>query len=223
MKRFFGALAAAAVIAAPITAQAQIGDPFQVVITENIYPTGGAGYGGNGGGYLANFTVNFPAPVGERTFTDYLIWCIDAGRGVNLNQPITYSLYSLVDFANGAFTSTANNNHDPDLGDMTRIASLTSTISSTFGSMSDEAKWLYQGSIWSEFDGFTSYGGKPELDAEIGTIILGDPNFDVSQYYVLWNGQNQTFLTKISEPSSALLAFAGMGAFLVAVRRRRLN
>lgn len=217
MKRFFGALAAAAVMAAPITAQAQIGDPFQVVITENVFPTGGAGYGGNGGGYTANFTVNFPAPVGERSFTDYLIWCIDAGRGVTLNQPTTYSLYSLVDFANGAFKST--NNHDPDLPDMTRLASLTSTIASGYLGMSDDDRWRYQGSIWSEFDGYANYGD----DEDLGPILAGNPNFDVSQYYVLWNGENQTFLTKISEPSSALLAFAGMGAFLVAVRRRRVS
>lgn len=217
MKRFFGALTAAAMIIAPVAAQAQVDSDVSVTITSNPFATGGAGYGGNGGGYYASFTVNFPAPVGDKSFTDYLIWCIDAGRGVDLNQPITYSLYTLADFATGAFKST--NNHDPDAADMTRLASLQAALEAGWNGMSLDDRWRYQGSIWSEFDGYANYGN----DAGLGAIIAGDPNFDVSQYYVLWNGEDQTFLTKISEPSSALLAFAGMGAFLVAVRRRRLS
>lgn len=217
MKRFFGALAGAAMMMAPVAAQAQVDSDVSVVITNNIYPSGGYGYGGNGGGYLANFTVQFPAPTGERTFTDYLIWCIDAGRGVNVNQPTNFALYTLADFAATNFGSI--NGHNPDLADMTRLASLTSAIANGYEGMTDDERWAHQGSIWSEFDGYANYGNK----AELGAILAGDPNFDVSQYYVLWNGENQTFLTKISEPSSALLAFAGMGAFLVAVRRRRVS
>ncbi|WP_291156046.1 hypothetical protein [Gemmatimonas sp. UBA7669] len=218
MKRFFGALAAAAVMAAPITVQAQapVDPTVSVVITDNIFPTGGTGYAQNGGGYSANFTVNFPAPVGDRTFTDYLIWCIDAGRGVTLNQPTNFALYTLADFA--ATNLGSANGHNPDLADMTRLASLQAALAAGWNNPGiNQAD--YQGSIWSEFDGYANYGN----DANLGSIIAGDPYFNVSEYYVLWNGTNQTFLTKISEPSSALLAFAGMGAFLVAVRRRRAS
>jgi hypothetical protein len=219
MKRFFGALAAAAVMAAPITAQGQlpIDATVSVTVTGNPYPTIATGYGTqNGGGYTANFAVNFPAPTGDRSFTDYLIWCIDPGRGIGLNEPTNFALYSLADFAATNFGST--NGHNPDLGDMTRLASLQAAL---FAGWNNPAvnRADYQGSIWSEFDGFANYGD----DAGLGAIIAGDPGFDISEYYVLWNGDNQTFLTKISEPSSALLAFAGMGAFLVAVRRRRVS
>ncbi len=218
MKRFFGALAAAAFMIAPITAQAQLPvDPtVSVTITSNPFATSGTGYNNNGGGYLANFSVNFPSPVGDRTFTDYLIWCIDAGRGVTLNVPTNFALYTLTDFAATAFGSA--NGHNPDLGDMTRLASLQAQLYEGWDNPAID-RWNYQGSIWSEFDGYTEYNNNNAL----GAIIAGDPNFDVSEYYVLWNGTNQTFLTKISEPSSALLAFAGMGAFLVAVRRRRIS
>lgn len=219
MKRFFGALAAAAVMAAPITAQAQLPiDPeVWVTVTDNPFKTTATGYGTqNGGGYTANFEVNFPAPVGDRTFTDYLIWCIDAGRGIGFNEPTKFAIYSLADFAAKDFGST--NGHDPDLGDMTRLASLQAAL---FAGWNNPAvnRADYQGSIWSEFDGYANYGN----DAGLGAIISGDEYFDITEYYVLWNGDNQTFLTKISEPSSALLAIAGMGAFLVAVRRRRLS
>jgi len=218
MKRFLGALAAVAMVAAPITVQAQlpVDATVSVTITSQPFATGGTGYTNSGGGYLANFAVNFPLPTGDRTFTDYLIWCIDAGRGVTLNQPTSYALYTLTDFAATAFGSA--NGHDPDQADMTRLASLQSALYEGWNNPAiDRAD--YQGSIWSEFDGYTDYNNNNAL----GAIIAGDPNFNVSEYYVLWNGRNQTFLTKISEPSSALLAFAGMGAFLVAVRRRRVS
>ncbi len=218
MKRFFGALAAAAVMAAPITAQAQapIDSDVSVVIKESEFGTGGTGYTNSGGGYFATFTVNFPSPVGDRSFTDYLIWCIDAGRGVGLNTPTNFKLYTLADFAATNFGST--NGHNPDLADMTRIASLQAALFAGWNNPAIDRE-DYQGSIWSEFDGYANYGN----DAALGPIIAGNSSFDVGQYYVLWNGDNQTFLTKISEPSSALLAFAGMGAFLVAVRRRRIS
>lgn len=219
MKRFFGALAAAVVIAAPTAVQAQLPIDDQVSVTilpDSPYETGGKGYTNSGGGFLANFSVDFPSPVGTLSFTNYLIWCIDAGRGVGINEPTNFKLYTLSDFAAAELKST--NGHDPDLGDMTRIASLQAAL---FEGWNNPAinRADYQGSIWSEFDGYANYGN----DGALGPIIAGNSGFDVGEYYVLWNGSNQTFLTKISEPSSALLAFAGMGAFLVAVRRRRLS
>lgn len=218
MKRFFGALAAAAVMAAPITAQAQLPVDATVTVTLTGHPfaTGATGYGGMGGGYSANFAVNFPDPMGDRSFNDYLIWCIDGSRGISFNQPVEFALYTLTDFA--ATNFGAFNGHNPDLADMTRIASLQAALLSGWDNpMTNRDD--YQGSIWSEFDGYSTYNN----NALLGSILAGNPAFDVSEYYVLWNGDNQTFLTRISEPSSALLAFAGMGAFLVAVRRRRVS
>ncbi|MBX9855546.1 MAG: hypothetical protein K2Y26_08465 [Gemmatimonadaceae bacterium] len=220
MKRFFGALAGAAMMMAPVAAQAQLPiDPEVIVTVKNNppYGTGGTGYEGGGGGYLANFTVNFPAPTGDRTFTDYLIWCIDGGRGIGFNEPTTFELYKFSDFALNLDLKSVNGHH-PDLGDLNKIASLQAALLAGWDDPNVNRE-NYQGSIWSEFDGYSTYGGNNAL----GNIIAGDPFFDTSEYYVLWNGQSQTFLTRISEPSSALLAFAGMGAFLVAGRRRRIS
>lgn len=220
MKRFFGALAAAAVMAAPITAQAQLPVDNSVLVTispNSPYQTAATGYDGTGGGYFASFAVDFPAPVGATfQFTDYLIWCIDAGRAAVFNQPIEFKLYTLSDFAALDFGSTRPS--DPDLATMRRLASLQNALYTNWEDLTPQERKDYQGSIWSEFDGYTGYGTNAAPD-----IIAGDPFFETSQYYVLWNGADQTFLTKISEPSSALLAFAGMGAFLVAVRRRRVG
>lgn len=217
MKRFFGALAGAAMMMAPVAMQAQaVDEDVSVFISDDrTYDTGGRGYGGSGGGFFATFTVEFGGVMGTRSFTDYLIWCIDAGRSVALNTSTTYEVYRLADFADGDFGSS--NGHDPDLGDMTRLASLQSAMANNWFTPGFST-FDHQGSIWSEFDGYANYGDK---ESE-GPILAGNPNFDVSEYYVFWNGKDQTFLTKISEPSSALLAFAGMGAFLVAVRRRRV-
>lgn len=214
MKRFFGALAAAAILLAPAASQAQIDNSVVVTVNSNPYSVGGKGYPGqNGGGFLADFSVDFPAPTGTLSFTNYLIWCIDAGRSVSLGVPVEYKLYTLADFG-----STGVNGANPDEDAMTRIASLQNQIVQNWGDGVTPFGDL-QGSIWSWFDGYANYGN----DAGLGPILPGNPAFNVSEYYVLWNGTDQTFLTKISEPSSVLLAFAGMGAFLVAVRRRRIN
>ncbi|MBL0937505.1 MAG: hypothetical protein IBJ03_01340 [Gemmatimonadaceae bacterium] len=216
MKRFFGALAGAAMMLAPMTMQAQapIDPTVSLTITSNPYGTGATGYSGGGGGYLANFAVDFPSPVGTRTFTDYLVWCIDGGRGIGFNEPTNFQIYTVADFAaNLALKATTG--HHPDQGDMNRIASLQAALYAAWA-LPGTNHANYQGSIWSEFDGFTGYNNNSAPN-----IIAGDSYFDTTEYYVLWNGDNQTFLTKISEPSSAVLAFAGMGALLVAVRRRR--
>ena len=188
-----------------------------VNILSDPYATGGTGYGGSGGGFIANFSVDFPAPVGAQNFSEYLIWCIDAGRGVNLPSTVNYQLYTLADFA-APGTRGSVTGHNPDLGDMSRIASLQSAL---FGGWSGNAATRndMQGAIWSWFDGYTTYGGSNAQPA----ILAGDPYFNVSEYYVLWNGENQTFLTKIPEPSSTLLAFAGLGALLIVSRRRRIS
>ncbi len=219
MKRFFGALAAAAMMIAPASATAQLPvDPsVSVILRGHPFSTAATGYIGTGGGYTAEFSVDFPAPIGATfNFTDYLIWCIDAGRAAVFDQPLEFKLYTLADFAALDFGSTRPS--DPDLAAMKRIASLQNTLHTNWDQLSITERENYQGSIWAEFDGFTGYGND-----NAPNIIAGDSFYNTADYYVLWNGVNQTFLTRISEPSSALLALAGMGAFVVAVRRRRIS
>lgn len=220
MKQLLKMVVGAVALALPATTQAQMPvDPSVVVniaATPATFQTGGRGYGGDGGGFFANFTVNFPAPTGPVTFNNYLIWCIDAGRSVTLPGTYTYALYRAVDFANST-TLLSTNNYDPSVTDMQRIASLQSQLeTATIPSLN---AFDIQGSIWSIFDGYTTYGGNPNNAA----IIAGNPNFSISNYYVLWNGSNQSFLVEIPEPSSALLlAIAGMGIALLVVRRRNM-
>lgn len=212
LKVIFGAL----VLSAPVAAQAQAPVDASVMVSlqsGSAFRTGGRGYGGNGGGILANFSVDFPSET--RTFNQFLVWCIDNGRGVTVPNtvPYNYALYTVKDFAAGAFGSI--NGHDPDYSDMKRIASLQNELATNFSAV-DRSR--LQGSIWSLFDGFTSYNNTPAL----GNIMMGDANFNTSLYYVLWNGKQQTFIVKIPEPSSAILMlFAGLGAVLVVAARRR--
>lgn len=220
MKQLLKMVVGAVALALPATTQAQMPvDPSVVVniaATPATFQTGGRGYGGVGGGFFANFSVDFPAPTGPLTFSNYLIWCIDAGRSVTLPGTYTYTLYRAADFANStSFRST--NNYDPTLTDIKRIASLQSQLeTATIPSIN---AFNIQGSIWSTFDGYSTYGGNPNNAA----IMMGNPNFNIWNYYVLWNGSNQTFLVKIPEPSSALLlAIAGMGIALLVVRRRNM-
>lgn len=214
MNKVLKVIAGAMVMAAPLAAEAQSPlDPSVLVnITGQPFATTGIGYGTSGGGFSANFTVDFA--TGPKTFNDYLIWCIDASRLVGVpGGPYNFALYTLKDFALTNFGSA--NGHDPDLADMRRIASLQSQL---------ETNWptdrrLLQGSIWSWFDGYTTYGNDPLRP----TIMQGDPTFNTQNYYVLWNGVNQTFLVQIPEPSQTLLLLvAGLGAVAVVVRRRNV-
>lgn len=214
MKRFLGLMTAAVLLAAPAGAQQPIDNDVSLTILSQQLSVGARGYpGSNAGSYRANFTVDFPSPTGVRTFNDYLIWCIDANRGATLNDPMNYQLWSLADFA--ASTNGSSRPYDPNITEMTRIASLVDEAQTVGSSLHTYADLT--GSIWSLFDGFAKYGNV----SNESLILPGNPNFDASQYYVLWNGSNQTFLTRIPEPSSALLMFAGVGMLLVIVARRR--
>ncbi len=215
MKNVLKVIAGAVLLAGPMVADAQVAlDPVVSVsiAKDSPFKSGGRGYGTSGGGLFANFTVDFPD--GPRTFSDYLIWCIDAGRGVSLPGTYNFQLFTLKDFALTNFGSI-DTGHDPDLADMRRIASLNAQMVNDF----PVNRNLYQGSIWSIFDGYTTYGNQPSL----GTILPGNPNFASHDYYVLWNGAQQTFLVQIPEPSTTgLLLLAGLGAMLAVVRRRNM-
>ena len=215
MKKMMKVVVGAFALAMPIASNAQLATATGVSVAfaanKNTYRTGATGYGGTGGGYFASFTVNLGG--GPQTFSEYLLWCIDPDRSVSTGSTYTYSVYTLSDFAASAL-GNKNPYHDVDLGDMKSIASLYSAASSNWGSLTTQQKKNYQGSIWSEFEGYTTYNnvGAP--------ILAGNRSFNSRDFYVFYNGRNQTFITYISEPSSVVLLLAGMAGLMVAVRRR---
>jgi hypothetical protein len=217
MKRILGVLAGAVLLTSASVLQAQTFIDGNVKVTLNSTPfqVGPRGYDGmTGVGFRGNFSATFPAPVGQLVFNDFLMWCIDARRSVGTGVEYTYELWSLADFAASANGSARP--YDPGLTDMTRIASLADQMEKTWNQPGTNHANLY-GSVWSLFDGFATYGGKQNESM----ILPGDPNFDISEYYVLYNGKQQTLLTRIPEPSSAILSLFGLSAMLVIVRRRR--
>lgn len=214
MKKLMWALASAAMLALPTVSQAQVDPSVNLFLSlDQTYRIGGAGYNGDGGGFLGTFTVDFPS--GPQTFTDYLVWCIDNGRNVSTGSSTNYALYSLAQFAAGPFASSSTG-HDPDAGDMNRIASLVTDLAA-LGTSNANQRFLLQGSIWSEFDGYTTYGGNNAL----GNILTSNTQFNAGNAYVFWNGQNQTFLTFIPEPGSLALLLVGLSGFAAVVARRR--
>lgn len=220
MQKLLKVVGGALALAMPAIAQAQAPiDPSVTVFIQaqpNTFQTGGRGFGGVGGGFFSDFSVDFPAPTGTRSFNDYLIWCIDGNRSVTLPGTYTFQMFRMVDFANRTDLKSVTG-HDPDVTDMRRIASLQSQLFTT--AMPSIAAFNIQGSIWSWFEGYTTYGNNPNN----AVIMQGDANFNISDYYVLWNGKDQTFIVKIPEPSSALLlAIAGLGFALLVVRRRNI-
>ncbi len=215
MKNMMKVIAGAFALAMPIASNAQpaaTATGVSVTINSRPFATGATGYTSAGGGYAGTFTANLGN--GPRTFSQYLLWCIDSDRGVTVGNTYTYSVYTLANYAATALGSK-NPYHDPDLGDMQSIASLYSGLSSNWNTLTNAQRKDYQGSIWSEFEGFTSYNNNGT-----STIMAGDRNFSGSNYYVLTNSINQTFLTYVPEPSSAVVLLAGMAGLMVAVRRR---
>lgn len=224
MKTLFKSLAVAATVALPFVAGAQpIDNDVQVTLTGTTrLATGGTGFAGRtGGGFSATFTADFGGTIGERTFTDWLVWCIDPTRNISVGSTTSKSLFTLQGFANSGFGSdnypalglTA---YDPDGDDMKRIASLANDLENDWANAG--LREDRQGGIWANFTGTTPPAG-----------FEGDASFDGSQYYVLWGnaGVTQTLITRIPdrflvpEPGSLALLVAGMGGMLVAVRRRR--
>jgi hypothetical protein len=204
------ALAAAAMLALPAGVQAQA--PFDPSVAVRIvsfpFMTLGTGYGASGqaGGFLADF--EFDAPV-SATFDDYLVWCIDPNRTISVpGGPYAYAAFTAANFANATLGSA--NGHDVTVGDMGKIVWLVSDLSTNWATYTTAQRADRQGSIWATFRGETP-------------ALSGISSADINGWKVLYNGQNQTFLTYVSEPADAALivsALFGM-AFTFLVRRRR--
>ena len=210
---------AIALLALPAVAQAQT--PFDnsvsVSILSHPFKAKGTGYptNGEGGGFKADFSLDFPLASGPRTFADYLIWCIDANRGISVpGGPYTYQAFTALSFANTSFGSPSPNAHNVTVSDMRKIVTVVSDLRTNWTSYTKTQREDRQGSIWALFR------GEPTV-ASLGTIAEAQGN--LAQWVVLYNGRNQTFLTEVSEPSEVALLMTVIGGlmFLTIARRRR--
>lgn len=221
MKNLFTSFAVAAALTIPLTAHAQLDNDVDLLLTGTTrLSTTGTGFDQSlrGGGFSANFTADFGGDIGERTFTEWLVWCIDPSRGITQGTTNSKSLYSLSGFAStGRGPAAPYAPYSPDQAAMNRIASLVNALEDDWANEALRAD--RQGGIWANFTGTT-----PPVGFE------GDASFDGSQYYVLWSNQGvtQTLITRIPdpfvevpEPGSIALLVAGMGGMLLAARRRR--
>lgn len=208
MKFSLKAIAAAALLALPSAVQAQVDATVPLNVVSNPFPTNGTGYpaSGRAGGFLADFTIDFPLKAA--TFDNYLVWCIDPNRGISVpGGPYAYSAFESYDFAANTMLGGANG-HDLTVGDMKRIVGLVSDLHTNWASYSELARVQRQGSIWALFRGETP-------------VLSNLAEASLSGWYVLYNGQNQTFVTYVPEPSSAALVLTGIAAFMMIASKRR--
>jgi hypothetical protein len=214
MKFTLKALAAAVMLAMPAVSQAQIDNSVSVTLVSHPYKTVGTNYipNGVGGGFFANFAIDFPQPVGTVNFSKYLVWCIDADRSISVpGGPYNYQAFTALDFAaNTSFGSPKP--YNVSVSDMGKIVTLVDDLRINWSSYNATQRADRQGSIWALFRGEATV-------ASLGTIAEGS----LDRWVVLYDGQNQTFLTDVAEPSqlALLMTVAGGFAFLVLARRRR--
>ncbi len=213
MKSLYKSLAVAAMVLAPIAAHAQIGS---VNLTLSGYPYQAL----NGGGFSTSsfvFTPNAGAPI---NFAQFVVWCIDNTRNVDPNGGnYTYSLYTLSGFAATGLGSGVPFNSDPDLDDMTRIASNLQG----FQNQADNATWVSgaannatQQSTWDIFNTGAAGGN--------GAFTGG------GNWFILHNGRNQTLGVRfpdpnivVPEPSTYAMMAMGLVGLAGFARRRRNN
>jgi hypothetical protein len=214
MKFTLKAVAAAVMLAMPGVSQAQIDNSVSLKVLSHPYITAGTNYSGNGraGGFLADFAIDFPQPDGTVNFSKFLVWCIDANRTISVpGGPYNYQAFTALDFAaNTSFGSPKP--YNVTVSDMGKIVTLVDDLRTNWSSYNVTQRADRQGSIWALFRGEATV-------ASLGTIAEGD----LDRWVVLYNGQNQTFLTNVAEPSqlALLMSIAGGFAFLMIARRRR--
>jgi len=204
MKNIFKTLAFSAALALPSVGTAQQA-PIDMDVQVNLqsHPLNTR----NGGGFLANFTIDFPA--GPKTYSDWLVWCIDPNREVSVPGSYSYSAYTATNFAASDLGSVNNNNIT--FAQMRSIISLVTTLETGWNGFSAGQRDDLQTQIWSTFRGETA-------------PIVGNENVSMSDWVVLFgNNNNQTLLTRVPEPSDLgllLIGFSGL-AFMAVARRRR--
>lgn len=223
MKQFLGVLAGLAVLATAPSAQAQSAIDLNAKVTINslAYGTGVRGFpGGFGVGLNTKLEAVFPDPTKTLVFDNFLAWCIDPNRSVTIGGTFTFQLWSLADFAASSLSPVGpkapNPLYDPNLSDMTRAASFANQMQTNWGALGGQTGSVY-GSLWSVVAGFTTYGNLPGESS----ILAGDPNFDIDQWYVLYNGGNQTLIGHVPEPSGVMTLVLALGGLLIVALRRR--
>jgi hypothetical protein len=206
MKYPFKALAAAALIALPSAAQAQIDASVPLNVVSHPLKTQGTGYIANGtaGGFLADFQIQ------AVTFDDFLVWCIDPNRVISVpGGPYTYSAFGAYDFAANTALGAANG-FDLSVSNMRKIVGLVDDLKTNWASLSTQQRADRQGSVWALFRGETPV---------MANLVDGNE----AGWLVLYNGRQQTFITYVPEPADVALlltAVASMAMFLIMRRRR---
>ncbi|WP_396207229.1 PEP-CTERM sorting domain-containing protein [Gemmatimonas sp.] len=219
MKRIAAALLALTLAAPAASAQLPLDPSVAVTFNNNTSRrTGATGFGGEGGGYFGSFNIDFPTET--RTFENYLLWCIDAYRGVQVPGTTTYQFFTVQSFVQSGYGAPIwpSGEYDVTAGDMGNVTSLVNTLSTDWSSLSAGQRNDYQGSIWQSFRGQSTYPNSATA------IIAGDPYFETSGWYVLYNGTNQTFLVQVAEPGTIALLLLGLsGMAFMAFRRRSVQ
>lgn len=211
MKRYiFTLLAALLTGIAPLTAQAQPVAVGPLTLDSHILKTQVTGFNGQGGVFgaaLGTDPTSLPRVV-DITFNDYVVFCIDAGRTINVGS--TYTNYFLYDFGQFA-ASTLGVTNGVTVNDLTFIASRVEDYKSdNLPSVNNSI----QGDIWRRF-------------ANVENVVIGDA--PLRNWGVLANGVNQTFLvelpktTQVPEPSSTVLLSAGLLVLGFVSRRKSVT
>jgi hypothetical protein len=205
----------AALTLAPSVAQAQLhwtlmGD---LEVTGRPMPAGAVQFASTGGGFTANFTLqNFQGK--DRTFTDFLVWCIDPDRSISVGHTYSgYKAYDLPGYVN--IPGESRDGYQQSIGDMKAIASLVDEVSENYGSWTSQQRRTWQDGIWSRFEGVAPQALSPF------TPQYGNMKFGGRDFYVLYNDRNQTFMFEVDEPGVLFMLVAGASLLVVAALRRR--
>lgn len=188
-------------------------------------PYKATGFGSTPGGGVESgggFNVSGTMTLGSQTInlSNYILWCIDPTRSV-ASDVKNFTVYSFAEFANTAFGPKPNDVvYDPTLNDMNSIGSHLATfegrastnwVDNTYSPTNNAVL----GSIYNDFTGgwFGATGGP-----------TGDTSYNATGngWYVLYNGQQQTFAIRVPVPENGTLVLmftAMMGMALVARRR----